>query len=100
MPIDRFGRDINYLRISLTDHCNLRCLYCMPVRDLEFAPAEDLLTADEIELVVSAAVQVGFHKFRLTGGEPTLRTDLLNIVRRIATVEGVSDLSMTTNGIT
>ncbi len=96
---DRFGRTINYLRISLTDHCNLRCVYCMPLKGLTFAPSAELLQADEIEIVVRAAVSVGFHKFRLTGGEPTLRGDLVDITRRIASVEGVSDLAMTTNAI-
>ncbi len=96
---DRFGRTINYLRISLTDHCNLRCVYCMPLKGLTFAPSAELLQAEEIELVVRAAVSVGFHKFRLTGGEPTLRVDLVDITRRISSVEGVTDLAMTTNAI-
>jgi GTP 3',8-cyclase len=99
LPQDRFGRDINYLRISVIDHCNLRCVYCMPLRGLAFVPSADLLTAAEIETVVRAAVRVGFHKFRLTGGEPTLRPDLVDIVSRIASVEGVADLAMTTNSI-
>ncbi|MFN8499432.1 MAG: GTP 3',8-cyclase MoaA [Anaerolineae bacterium] len=96
---DRFGRHINYLRISVTDHCNLRCVYCMPTHGLTFAPNRELLTAEEIEIVVHAAVKNGFHKFRLTGGEPTVRPDIVDIVRRIARTPGVADLSMTTNGI-
>lgn len=96
---DRFGRTINYLRISLTDHCNLRCVYCMPLKGLTFAPSAELLSADEIETVVRAAVSVGFTKFRLTGGEPTLRADIVDITRRIASIEGVRDLAMTTNAI-
>jgi GTP 3',8-cyclase len=99
MPRDRFGRDINYLRISLIDHCNLRCVYCMPLRGLTFVPAPELLTAAEIERVVRAAVGLGFGKFRLTGGEPTLRPDIVEITRRIAGVPGVKDLAMTTNAI-
>jgi cyclic pyranopterin phosphate synthase len=99
MPLDRFGRQINYLRISLTDHCNLRCLYCMPIRGLQFVAAEEQLTAAEIAAVAEAAVNLGFHKFRLTGGEPTLRTDLVEIVERLAALPGVDDLSMTTNGM-
>jgi cyclic pyranopterin phosphate synthase len=99
MPRDRFGRDINYLRISLIDHCNLRCVYCMPLRGLTFIPSPELLTAVEIETVVKAAVRLGFRKFRLTGGEPTLRPDLVEITRRIAAVPGVLDLAMTTNAI-
>ena len=96
---DRFGREIDYLRISVIDHCNLRCVYCMPLRGLSFVPSPELLTADEIETVARAAVQVGFRKFRLTGGEPTLRQDIVQIVARIAAVAGVEDIAMTTNAI-
>ena len=99
MPRDRFGRQINYLRLSLIDHCNLRCVYCMPIRGLTFIPSPELLTAEEIETVARAAVRVGFHKFRLTGGEPTLRPEIVEITERIAAVPGVEDLAMTTNGI-
>jgi GTP 3',8-cyclase len=99
VPRDRFGRQINYLRLSLIDHCNLRCVYCMPLRGLSFVPSAELLTAGEIETVVRAAVAVGFHKFRLTGGEPTLRPEIVEITGRIAAVAGVEDLAMTTNGI-
>jgi cyclic pyranopterin phosphate synthase len=99
VPLDGFGREIDYLRISLTDRCNLRCTYCMPLQAPAFGLREDLLTAAEIEAVVRAAVAVGFRKFRLTGGEPTLRPDLLEIVARIACVPGVQDLAMTTNAV-
>ena len=99
MPRDRFGREINYLRISVIDHCNLRCVYCMPMRGLSFVPSPELLTAEEIETVAQAAVQVGFRKFRLTGGEPTLRPDIVEIVRRIAATPGVEDVAMTTNAV-
>ena len=99
MPLDQYQREINYLRISVTDHCNLRCVYCMPLNGLKFLPQEDLLTPSEIAAVVGVAVEAGFRKFRLTGGEPTLRTDLVEIVERINRIEGVGDLAMTTNGI-
>lgn len=99
MPRDGFGREIDYLRISLTDHCNLRCVYCMPLSGLSYVPSADLLTAAEIETVARAAVAVGFRKFRLTGGEPTLRLDLLEIVERIAAVPGTFDVALTTNGV-
>jgi GTP 3',8-cyclase len=99
MPFDSFHRDINYLRISLTDRCNLRCQYCMPLHGLSFLPGPELLTAEEIEKVVRAAAGIGFRKFRLTGGEPTLRPDLVEITRRIASVSGAHDLGMTTNGM-
>src|SRR3990172_5343749 len=99
MPLDQYQREINYLRISLTNHCNLRCVYCMPINGLKFFSREELLSPAEIAEGVRVAASVGFRKFRLTGGEPTLRHDLLEIVRRMAAVEDVGDLAMTTNGI-
>ncbi|MEM7262682.1 MAG: radical SAM protein, partial [Planctomycetota bacterium] len=99
MPRDSFGREIDYLRISVIDACNLRCTYCMPLQGARFLPKDDLLTAEEFGQVVDAAVSIGFRKFRLTGGEPTLRRDLEDIIRRIKSVEGAGELSMTTNGI-
>lgn len=96
---DRFGREIDYLRISLIDHCNLRCVYCMPLRGLKFVSSTELLTASELERVARAALSVGFRKFRLTGGEPTLRPDIVEIVEKIASLDGVRDISMTTNAI-
>lgn len=97
--IDRYGRRIDYLRISLIDHCNLRCVYCMPLKGLQFIPRPELLTPVEIEKIAHAGVQAGFHKIRLTGGEPTLRPDLIEIVERLGRLEGLSTLAMTTNGI-
>src|SRR5271166_3154565 len=99
MPRDSFNREINYLRISITDRCNLRCVYCMPLEGLRFLPNAEMLTAEEIERVVRAAVSVGFRKFRLTGGEPTLRLDLLEIIERVAAIDGVDDLALTTNAL-
>ncbi|MBI3934114.1 MAG: GTP 3',8-cyclase MoaA [Acidobacteria bacterium] len=99
MPLDQFQREINYLRISLIDRCNLRCVYCMPLNGLQFLPRHDLLTPAEIAEVVQVAVSAGFRKFRLTGGEPTLRPEVVEIVERIGRIEGVGDLAMTTNGI-
>src|SRR6266850_2478148 len=99
MPNDRFGREIDYLRISLIDHCNLRCVYCMPLAGAAFVPTADLLTAAEVEAVAQAAVAVGFRRIRLTGGEPTLRPDLVEIVERLARIPGLRDLALTTNGI-
>lgn len=98
MPTDGFGRQIDYLRISLTDHCNLRCVYCMPMHGLQFVPGADLLTAGEIETVARAALRVGFRRFRLTGGEPTLRADVVEIVERLSAL-GPDEVAMTTNGI-
>ncbi len=99
MPLDTFGRTIDYLRVSLIDHCNLRCVYCMPLGGLQFARAEEVLSPAEIERVVRAAVDVGFRKVRLTGGEPTLRPDLVEIVERLGRLAGLRDVAMTTNGI-
>ncbi len=99
MPLDRFQREIDYLRISLTDHCNLRCVYCMPLSEVGYAPPASALTPEEIERLVKAAAAVGFRKVRLTGGEPTLRPDLVDIVKRVSRVPGIRDVAMTTNGI-
>lgn len=98
MSLDRFGRDINYLRISLTDKCNLRCVYCMP-EDMTFQPREELLQDDEIFRLVDIFAGLGFHKFRLTGGEPTVRANIVKIVKRIANTPGVQTVAMTTNGL-
>ncbi len=99
MPTDSFGRQIDYLRISLTDHCNLRCVYCMPLQGLTFAPSDAYLTPAELEKVVRAAAGVGFRRVRLTGGEPTLRADLLDIVKRIRSIDGIEEIAMTTNAV-
>lgn len=96
---DRFGRVINYLRFSVTDRCNLRCYYCMPEGKDDRKPRARLLTASEIEHVARAAVEVGIRKIRLTGGEPTLRPDILEIVHRLSHIPGVEELVMTTNGM-
>ena len=97
--IDSHGRVINYLRISLIDRCNLHCNYCLPEKGMTFMPVKELLSGEEIERVVRAAAVVGIDKIRLTGGEPTLRDDILDIVRRLAHIPGVNELVMTTNGL-
>jgi cyclic pyranopterin phosphate synthase len=98
MALDRFGRRIDYLRISLTDHCNLRCRYCMP-EDMTFRPNAELLQDEEIFLLARVFASLGFQKFRLTGGEPTVRANIVGLVRGIAQIPGVRSLSMTSNGI-
>jgi cyclic pyranopterin phosphate synthase len=98
MALDRFGRDIHYLRISLTDRCNLRCVYCMP-EDMQFRPRKELMQDDELLHLVRLFTELGFHKFRLTGGEPTVRANIVELVRGIARAPGVRSLSMTTNGL-
>lgn len=96
---DSYGRQIDYLRISITDRCNLRCVYCMPMTGLNFVPGPELLTPQEIEKVARAASDAGFRKIRLTGGEPTLRREIVEIVERLGRVQGIRELSMTTNGL-
>ena len=98
MAIDRFGRNIHYLRISLTDHCNLRCIYCMP-EDMTFRPNADLMQDDEILTFTRLFASLGFDKIRLTGGEPTVRAHVVDLVRGIAATEGIRSVSMTTNGL-
>ncbi len=95
---DSYGRHINYLRISLTDVCNLRCVYCMP-EDMTFRPRAELMSDDEIMTLVRVGASLGVHKIRLTGGEPTIRPGVVDLVREIAQVPGIRDLAMTTNGL-
>ena len=98
MAIDRFGRNIHYLRISLTDHCNLRCVYCMP-EDMTFRPSAELMQDDELLRLVDLFAELGFDKIRLTGGEPTVRANLVDLVRAIRQTPGIRSLTMTTNGV-
>jgi cyclic pyranopterin phosphate synthase len=98
MALDRFGRNIHYLRISLTDHCNLRCVYCMP-EDMTFRPNAELMQDDEVIELVRLFASLGFDKYRLTGGEPTVRLHIVDLVGEIARTPGVRSLSMTTNGV-
>jgi cyclic pyranopterin phosphate synthase len=98
MAIDRFGRNIHYLRISLTDHCNLRCVYCMP-EDMTFRPNAEMMQDEEIFTLMQLFARLGFDKIRLTGGEPTVRANIVGIVRGIASTPGIRSLSMTTNGV-
>jgi len=96
--MDSFGRVIDYLRISVTDRCNERCLYCMPQGYRGWQRSPDHLTTDELLRVVRVAAGMGFRKFRLTGGEPLLRADLVKIVRGIAAIPGVACIGLSTNG--
>jgi len=98
MGFDRFGRKISYLRISLTDHCNLRCLYCMP-EDMTFRPNAELMQDDEILFFTQMFANLGFNKIRLTGGEPTIRANVVEIVRGIVATPGIETVTMTTNGV-
>lgn len=97
--VDPFGREHNYLRISVTDRCNLRCVYCMPEEGLEFEPTEKILTYEEIADVVRIVAEMGIRKIRLTGGEPLVRKELEKLVAMISAIPGIEDIALTTNGI-
>ena len=96
--VDRFGRSIDYLRVSVTDRCDLRCSYCIPKGFRDFEEPENWLTFDEVTRVVAAFARLGTSRFRLTGGEPLLRRNLPDLARRISALPNVEDLSLTTNG--
>jgi cyclic pyranopterin phosphate synthase len=95
---DSFQRPINYLRISVTDRCNLRCVYCMPLGGVKALSHEDILRYEEIETIARAAAELGIDKIRLTGGEPMVRGGLPDLVEMLAAIEGIDEISMTTNG--
>jgi GTP 3',8-cyclase len=97
--LDRFDRNITYLRISVTDRCNLRCTYCMPEEGIQLVRHSDILTFDEITTFCRVALENGITKVRLTGGEPLVRKGITGLVRMLSDLRGISDLSMTTNGI-
>src|SRR5580658_7421210 len=97
--MDSFGRKVDYLRISITDRCNERCLYCMPEGYKGWERMQDHLSADEIVRVVRVAAGLGFQKFRLTGGEPLVRNDILDIVRGMEKISGVETIGLSTNGL-
>jgi cyclic pyranopterin phosphate synthase len=98
MAYDRFGRSIHYLRISLTDHCNLRCIYCMP-EEMSFRPLPEMMQDDEVLQLTRLFAILGFDKIRLTGGEPTVRANLVKLVGGIVSTPGVRTVTMTTNGV-
>ena len=98
MPFDRYNRDIDYLRISLTDACNLRCVYCMP-EHMTFRPRHELLNDDELRRLITLFGALGFRKIRFTGGEPTLRPGLVDLVRHAAATPGIAKIGLTTNGV-
>jgi cyclic pyranopterin phosphate synthase len=98
MLFDRYGRSIEYLRLSVTDRCDLRCSYCMPKRYKEFKEPDDWLTFDEIERLVTALARGGLRRVRLTGGEPLVRRNLPDLAKRLGSIAGIEDLSLSTNG--
>ncbi|MHC4294007.1 MAG: GTP 3',8-cyclase MoaA [Planctomycetota bacterium] len=96
---DRYDRRIDHLRISVTDRCNLRCVYCIPPGGVEFIPHEEILSFEEIYEVARAAIEMGIDKIRITGGEPLMRKDIPKLVKMLAGIDGIKDLAMTTNGV-
>lgn len=96
---DAHGRTIDYMRISLTDRCNLRCIYCMPAEGVCQVPHDQIMRLDEIRRLVEVAADMGVRRIRLTGGEPLVRKGVVSLVRDIAAIPGIEDISMTTNGI-
>lgn len=97
--LDHYNRKITYLRISVTDRCNLRCRYCMPEEGIQLMNHQDILSYDEIVQVVEVAAGMGIHKIRITGGEPLVRKGITKLISMISSVSGITDLGLTTNGI-
>jgi cyclic pyranopterin phosphate synthase len=96
---DQYGRELTDLRISLTDRCNLRCVYCMPAEGIDFRPPEELLADEELLTLVRIAAELGVRKVRLTGGEPTVRPGIVELTQAISSIPGIEDVAMTTNGL-
>ncbi len=97
MLIDQHGRNINYMRLSVTDRCNLRCNYCMPEAGINFAPRHEVLTLEELYDLSAIAVRAGIRKIRITGGEPFVRRDLMVLLRRLSKLQDLESISITTN---
>lgn len=97
--LDKYNREINYLRISVTDRCNFRCVYCMPPEGVKLMIHDKILTFDQIVEIARTAVKNGITKIRLTGGEPLVRKDIVQLVEMIAKIDGIKDFAMTTNGV-
>lgn len=96
---DQFNRDLTYLRVSITDRCNLRCTYCMPEEGVESMPHEELLSYEELFIVIEKFVELGVKKLRITGGEPLVRKDVVKFIEKVASLNKLEDIAMTTNGI-
>ncbi len=96
---DQYGREVNYLRVSITDLCNLRCQYCMPESGIEKKAHSNILSFEEIIEIVETAVELGIDKIRITGGEPLVRKGVVSLIHSLSQIKGIKDLAMTTNGI-
>lgn len=97
--IDQFGRTIEYLRISVTDKCNFRCLYCMPAEGLQWLPKSDVLSYEEIAGIVSRLAGLGLRRLRITGGEPTIRPELHKLISQLKAIPQIEDIALSTNGV-
>jgi molybdenum cofactor biosynthesis protein A len=96
---DNHNRPLNYVRLAVTDRCNLRCFYCMPQEKMQYLPKKNLLTFEEIERLLILLAEMGISKVRFTGGEPFVRNDLMKLIRRTSEINGIKDIHLTTNGI-
>ncbi len=96
---DQHGRSIEYLRISVTDRCNFRCVYCMPERGLDWLPKAEILSYEEIVALVAQLAPLGLRRLRITGGEPTIRPGLTTLIRQLKAIEGIEDIALSTNGV-
>ena len=99
MLFDNHGRQISYVRIAVTDRCNLRCFYCMPEEGIQYLPKKDLLTFEEITRLVSLLASMGISKVRFTGGEPFVRKDFMKLLHSVSSIEGITNVHLTTNGV-
>ncbi len=96
---DQFGRKIEYLRISVTDKCNFRCVYCMPAEGLQWLPKSEILSYEEIADIVAQLAPQGISRIRISGGEPTIRPDLPKLIAMLRGIEGIEDIALSTNGV-
>ena len=96
--IDKFAREICYLRVSITDRCNYKCLYCQPEKQFNFIPHQEILRYEEMVEIIQEAVNLGITKVRITGGEPLIRKGILNFISQLKKIEKLKDISLTTNG--
>ena len=99
LDIDKTKRRINYLRLSITDRCNLRCIYCMPEEGIDFQPHSEILSYEEMLHIVRLSIQMGIRKIRVTGGEPLVRKGAMNFLRRLCQLEDLNEITLTTNGV-
>ena len=97
--IDKLNRNIEYLRISVTDRCNLRCVYCMPEEGIENIPHDKILSYDEILRICKCVSKLGIKKIKITGGEPLVRKDIVSLIRDIKNIDGIEQVTLTTNGV-